>query len=416
MGFRKLKKITDSISLFSITALICAMSISIFSLESRDAHFFSLYPCDKICQIKGTVKSNPVISSSRNFYRCALEVEDCRTVSGYSTASGKINILISKEIVESHYPKKLYFDSGVPCIESGAILDCEVVLLDEKERLFKADSIEFLDWNNKISFFRAICRINFKRLLAMWNSAGGFLLALLSASKEYTEDIVSESFRLAGLSHILALSGMHVSIFSSTSQKLFKFTGKRITNLLSVLSVALFVWFAGFSPSLTRALLGCLISFILDFFCIKLKKIDTLCIAFLIQIMIFPSDFSSISFMLSYLALLGITLVSNPISRILSRFFGSYLGNSLSSSISAISFTGFLSARVFGFISPIGVISTIIMSPLVTLFLIMGLFCILLALIFPFLSMPLGTILQILYYVIKQISIFFAKFEPIYIN
>ena len=47
----------------------------------------------------------------------------------------------------------------------------------------------------------------------MWGSAGGLLLALLSASKEYTSSAFSDAFRLAGLSHILALSGMHVSIF-----------------------------------------------------------------------------------------------------------------------------------------------------------------------------------------------------------
>ncbi|MCR5698389.1 MAG: ComEC/Rec2 family competence protein [Treponemataceae bacterium] len=392
------------------------MSISIFSLKSRDAHFFSLYPNDKIVQVKGTVKSNPVISASKNFYRCALEVENCSTKYGFSTAGGKINLLIPKQFVEAHYPKKLYFKSNVPCIESGAVLSCKVSLIDDEQRLFKTEEIDFIRWDNRVSFFRALCRINFKRLLAMWGSAGGFLLALLSASKEYTEDVVSESFRLAGLSHILALSGMHVSIFSSTSEKVFKFTGKRITEILSLFSVILFVWFAGFSPSLTRALLGCLISFVLGLFCIKIKSLDTVCIAFLIQIVIFPSDFSSVSFMLSYLALLGITLISNPISRILSRFIGNYLGNSLASSISAISFTGFLSAKIFGFISPIGIISSIFISPLVTCFLILGLICIILSLIFPFLSVPLGTILQILYYMIKQISIIFAKVDPIFIN
>ena len=72
-----------------------------------------------------------------------------------------------------------------------------------------------------------------------------------------------------------------------------------------------------------------------------------------------------------------------------------------------------ISAFIWGYITPIGIISTIIISPLVTFFLVFGLISVILCLIFPFLSYPLGTILQIVYYIIEYVAFLFAKVPPI---
>ena len=248
----------------------------------------------------------------------------------------------------------------------------------------------------------------------MWGSAGGLLLALLSASKEYTSSAFSESFRLAGLSHILALSGMHVSIFSGITEKTFKnIFGKNKTQIISLCSVILFVWFAGLSPSLARALISTIILFLIKKIGIKMQVLEVLCLSFLIQIMILPQDSSAISFILSYLALFGILTLGELIKPFLTKFLGSNLTSSVSASIGAVLMTSPISAFIWGYITPIGIISTIIISPLVTFFLVFGLISVILCLIFPFLSYPLGTILQIVYYVIEKVAFLFAKVPPI---
>ena len=325
-------------------------------------------------------------------------------------------LLVPAQIVEAHYPKKLYSASSSEdvFIETGACLALDVSCVDKNAKLFSVKSACFLGWKNKISFFRANCRLNFKRLCALWGEAGGFLLALLTSSREYTDDTLAHAFCLAGLSHILALSGMHVGIFSGFTKKIFKsFAGKRLSDLFALFSVILFVWFAGFSPSLSRALIACIISFFATILCIKGNPLTMLSISFLIQILIFPTDFSSISFMLSYLSLLGIVLFSDFFSKVLCRFTGTFFSKQLSPSISAIIMISPLSSKIFGFIAPIGIFSSMIISPLVTYFLIGSLVCIVLSLIFPFLSFPLGKILEIIYYSIKYVGIFFAKFPPI---
>ena len=138
-----------------------------------------------------------------------------------------------------------------------------------------------------------------------WGPAGGFLLALLSGSREYTEVSVAENFKKAGLSHILALSGMHLSMFSGLAVFLgTKLRRKRITLVFQLVSVSAFVWFAGFSPSLLRAFI-CL--FIVLFQGIlSLEKSDmltVLCFSFFTQCMISPNDLLNTGFILSYGAL-----------------------------------------------------------------------------------------------------------------
>jgi predicted membrane metal-binding protein len=89
------------------------------------------------------------------------------------------------------------------------------------------------------------------------------------------------------------------------------------------------------------------------------------------------------------------------------------LSSTVSASVGAVLMTSPISAIIWGYITPIGIFSTIIISPLVTFFLVFGLISVILCLIFPFLSYPLGTILQIVYYIIEYVAFLFAKVPPI---
>ena len=419
-----LKNSLEKTSLVIYMALICVFVIYFGSVEGRFSKFYCLLQNDKITSLTGFVKSNPVLTSSGKFYMCDFspyEVSSFDENSKFSSL-GKVKLLLPKNLVESHFPGKLYSSSGKTVfIETGAKLLVKIKpskkssnSFSSTDNFFIVSDIDFLGWKNFVSKIRGILRLQFKRLMYMWGSAGGLLLALLSASKEYTSSAFSESFRLAGLSHILALSGMHVSIFSGITEKTFKnIFGKNKTQIISLCSVILFVWFAGLSPSLARALISTIILFLIKKIGIKMQVLEVLCLSFLIQIMILPQDSSAISFILSYLALFGILTLGELIKPFLTKFLGSNLTSSVSASIGAVLMTSPISAFIWGYITPIGIISTIIISPLVTFFLVFGLISVILCLIFPFLSYPLGTILQIVYYVIEKVAFIFAKVPPI---
>ncbi len=421
-----LKNSLEKTSLVNYIAVICVVVIYLFSVNSRFSNFFCLLSSQKISTLQGYVSSNPVLTSSGKFYICDFSPYEVSSFDKNSkfTSFGKVKLLLAKNLVESHYPGKLYSSSGKTVfIETGAKLCVKVNpsknssnSFSSSDNFFIVSDVDFLGWKNFISKIRGFLRLQFKRLMYMWGSAGGLLLALLSASKEYTSLEFSENFRLAGLSHILALSGMHVSIFSGITEKTFKnIFGKNKTQIISLCSVILFVWFAGLSPSLARALISTIILFLIKKVGIKMEVLEVLCLSFLIQIMILPQNSSAISFILSYLALLGILTVVDLIKPYVSRFLGSNLSSSVSASVGAVLMTSPISAFIWGYITPIGIISTIFISPLVTFFLVFGLISVILCLIFPFLSYPLGIILQIVYYCIDYIATFFAKVPPIFL-
>ena len=419
-----LKKSLEKTSLVIYISLFCVFVIYFFSVEGRFSEFYCLLQNEKISAFKGFVKSNPVLTSSGNYYMCdfsPFEVSNFNKNSEFSSY-GKVKLLLPKKLVESHFPGKLYSSSGKTVfIETGAKLSVKIKptkrtsnAISSNNNFFIVSDVDFLGWNNLIAKIRGILRLQFKRLMYMWGSAGGLLLALLSASKEYTSAEFSESFRLAGLSHILALSGMHVSIFSGITEKAFKnIFGKNKTQIISLFAVILFVWFAGLSPSLARALISTIILFLIKKMGIKMNVLEVLCLSFLFQIVIFPQDSVAISFILSYLSLFGILTFGEIIKPFFTKFLGSNLSSSISSSVGAVLMTSPISAFFWGYITPIGVISTIFISPLVTFYLIFGLISVIICLIFPFFSYPLGTILQIVYYVIEYVAFLFAKVPPI---
>jgi len=251
-----------------------------------------------------------------------------------------------------------------------------------------------------------------------WKGAGALLLALLSGSREYTEDGLADAFRKAGLSHILALSGMHLSLFGGIAFFLGnKIARRNLADLLQLLAVLFFVWFAGVSPSLFRSLLSSLIMFINSSLRLKrFKGLTVLSASFLIHIMIYPSDMMSVTFMLSYGALTGIMTIGQLIKMLLTRRVFPKLSDGLSQSAGAQLFTAPVSIRYFGAVMPIGIISTLFMSPLILLFLYTGLFAIIICLLLPFLEPFFNVIMNIIYKAIQFTVNFFQMFPSITIR
>ncbi|MBQ2528770.1 MAG: ComEC/Rec2 family competence protein, partial [Treponema sp.] len=178
---------------------------------------------DCLKSISGSVSLNPSKSGSGKTYSTEIALSSVGMVSGgaefRSEASGKIKVMIPSSIVEAVYPGKLHsVSSSAVLIENGEKISCTGVWSDSIGA-FMAESVTYEGYDDSfwgvISHFRAVCRLMFKRLMFSWGHAGGLLLSLLSGAREYLEDGLGDSFRHAGLSHVLALSGMHLSFFSS---------------------------------------------------------------------------------------------------------------------------------------------------------------------------------------------------------
>ncbi len=429
-----------------IAAISLAILIYCFNIPLKTTKLASLIEFKDITHVSGIITSNPSKTQSNKYYSVNATIDSCTSRNKVSSASGTIQLLIPIHIVEALYPGKLYSKQGsingisIPIIEKGLGFSAQVKALAQNSTvktsssLFILETIDSFYWKNKIDSFRAICRLEFKRLLYAWGDAGGLLLALLSGSREYTDPNLSEAFRLAGLSHILALSGMHLSLFAGFAFGLGSiFCGKKIGTYISLVVVILFVWFAGFTPSLFRAFLCTVITLILEFStlpCVSgnteavfrfispsyssIRLLRILSLTFIIHICIKPMDAFNAGFLLSYSALIGIALFNYVTYPFLVKVLPQWLASSVSAAIGAQFFTAPITIALFGTIMPIGILSSVIVSPLALGFLIMGFICICLSILFPFLLEPMGILITVFYDIIYTIVMWFSQFPPIY--
>lgn len=402
--------------------LICVILIYSDLIPENDfSHINSLINSNDITQISGQLLSSPQKTSDGKYYSTNFSVYNAKNSKGItSSASGKLKVFIPCEYVEAYFPGKLYSSikaktdskNELPLWESGGIYSVKGRISSKGFYITECLSSSFSNnFFGILDKFRALCRIQFKRLLFSWGYSGGLLLALLCGAKEYTEQAVSLAFKNAGLSHILALSGMHLSMFSGIAMFFGNKTGRRkLTIIIRIIALFIFVWFAGFSPSLLRAficnllLIVCLLA--------NVRKPDMLvilCFSFIIQSIISPSDIYNIGFMLSYSALAGILIFNKFFMFLYIKLFPKSIAASLSSSTGAQIFTAPISLKYFGTFSPIGIIATVIISPCITIFIYSGLFLILLSLVFPILSSASGIFMNIQYTIINLLVTFFSK-------
>ena len=367
--------------------------------------------------------STPVNSASGKTYSAVLEVYSAGKNLGkkydsnvfVSKASGRVKLLIPAEMVEAFYPGKLFSSAkkkGAFLWEAGALYSINGRIISDQFLVAECSSSFFPgSITGKIDYFRALCRLQFKRLMYSWGKGGGLLLALLSGSREYTEVSVTEAFKKSGLSHILALSGMHLSMFSGIAMFIGKkIKRKRLSFIIRTVAVILFVWFAGFSPSLLRAFIcNCLLILSSLSDNENPDMFTILCFSFLLQTVITPESLYNIGFILSYAALAGILIFNSFFTKIYIRFLPSYFTMSLSSSTAAQIFTAPVALKTFGCFCPIGIIATSIVSPLITFFIYSGLVLIILSLVCPFLSSASGFFVNLQYNVIKSIVGMFSK-------
>lgn len=146
------------------------------------------------------------------------------------------------------------------------------------------------------------------------------LKALLTGDRTGLSGTTTSSFRAAGASHILALSGLHMGIIYTILARSLAFMGNstfalRLRSMLLVIAGAFYTVMTGAGPSIVRAFLFILLSEL----CRNLPgrahdPARMLQAALIIQLAVSPTVISSLGFQLSYLAVSGIVWIMPKIS------------------------------------------------------------------------------------------------------
>lgn len=200
-----------------------------------------------------------------------------------------------------------------------------------------------------------------------------FARALLLGDTTKLSYRLDTAFQVSGIRHVVAVSGLHVSILFSL---VYMMAGKRrfLTAILGIPALIAFAAVAGFSPSVVRA---CIMQSLVILALLLKKEYDpptALAVAVLILLTSNPLTVTSVSFQLSVGCMIGIFLFCKKIHDYILRGNLGKLAKkkgitgmvirwftaSVSVTLSSMSLTAPLCAAYFGMVSLIGVLTNML--------------------------------------------------------
>lgn len=137
----------------------------------------------------------------------------------------------------------------------------------------------------------------------------GLLAGILFGTKATLSKDFLEALTITGTLHIIALSGMNISILAGLSiTTLLRFVSRRVASLLTMLIIIGFVWFVGVSPSVVRAAIMGSITLLAIVLGRQTWSLFTYCLTIGVMLLVKPDWIGNLSFQLSALSTLGIIL------------------------------------------------------------------------------------------------------------
>ena len=238
----------------------------------------------------------------------------------------------------------------------------------------------------------------------------GMLLEALILGKKYGTEYMNDLFRNAGVSHLLALSGLHVGLVAGVIYTILRlFIPSRYRNFVTLLFLSFYAWLVGLNYSFLRAVVMYGLVALLKPWGIKLSPVKLLLLSAVIQSVIWRDCLTSWSFWLSYGAMGGIFLFSSFWLPLCKRILPDLCAYPLSVSLAAQSSLVPLILLEFGSFQPAGVAAGLIMTPLITLYLTAGIILLPFLLAFPALSEVCCIPFQVLYGTLEEISLIFGR-------
>jgi competence protein ComEC len=249
----------------------------------------------------------------------------------------------------------------------------------------RSRDLAVVDEGGALDRLRARIRSALRRGLArIGRDSGGLLQALILGARDSLAPDEAEAFKKAGCAHVLALSGQHLSVLALIAIVALKsFAGPWRARLAGALLSTIFMWIVGPGPSLLRAVLMAWIAALalaLD------RPQDWITILSLSFIATLPLDLAaarSLSFTLSYLAVLGLATLGPRFSFFLGGLLPPCLRSPASAALAAQAAVSPLLAFTYGYLQLAGAPASALAAPLVSVFMYWGLGAGILCSIFP---------------------------------
>lgn len=252
------------------------------------------------------------------------------------------------------------FDRGVRIRAEGRPGDGAVLFSQARD-------IHVLDLGGPLDRIRGSVRSACRSALARAGSvSAGLLEALILGVRDSLSSDEAEAFKAAGCSHILALSGEHLSVLALVAvAALSPLLGPIKAKLGGAVISTLFLWIAGAGPSLLRAVLMAWIGAIATLLDRPQHALTVLSIAFVAMLVLDPGSARSLSFILSYAAVWGLAVLGPRFEFLLGKGLPPFLCGPVSVALSAQTAVSPVLILVFGSLQPAAVPASVAAGPLV---------------------------------------------------
>ena len=256
--------------------------------------------------------------------------------------------------------------------------------------LVKLTSIKRIKSNNNIYYY-------LKNKLISHLGNNPYLNTFLVGDKSLLRETVKRSYQENGISHLFAISGMHITLLSSIIKKLLEKLKLQEENLFKVTTIILllYLFLVGLSPSILRGVLFFILFSLNNIYYFYIKPVNLFLIVLSISLLINPNYIFDVGFLYSYTISLSLLISSKYLE-------GSYLKSLLK--VSFISFLVSVPITLYNFyqINLLSIIYNLFFVPLVSI------------IIFPFtlitiIIKPLEPIYNILISILENISLFLSN-------
>lgn len=266
------------------------------------------YPVNKDKSVMYDVKINKTsIRGVVQKFKAKIYFKDAMNISPYSKFKGKVKCFSPYLKVDTKL-KRFYKSKGYAIWFSAYNAD-DFIWSENNSRLDEIKNSAF----NLILHTRRYLKNNLTNCYK--NNLGSVMVGMLLGDKSGIDYKVRRDFNLAGISHLLAVSGLHLTIliqavYSILSSLRF---GKKNSVILTVVFILFFVALTGFSPSALRAgimNIVCLMGVLLN------KRADaknSLGLALIIMLAYNPFLALDLGLQLSFAATLSIIIFNNKI-------------------------------------------------------------------------------------------------------
>lgn len=276
---------------------------------------------------------------------------------------------------------------------------------------FKAEKISVIKENN-VNFILRISNNTRNKVIEIAKKilpqqTSSLLIGILIGERQYISEDITENFSKSSLSHILAISGSHISyiIIGITFILTKSRTSKKGMYIITILSLIFFIFITNFSSSVIRA---CIMGIIVLFAKIVYRKPDILTsisVSLLIILIDNPFAIKDIGLQLSYLGTIGIVYLNKPIANFLEKYMKKKIAKMLAITISAQIMVLPVTVINFNNISTVFIISNIIATPLTGGIILLGYANVLIGVI----SLDIAKIIAILTHSLVQLLIWTAE-------